>query len=194
MQEVHFYLTDIEIKPPFAQIPLQNIKEIRIIEPDSGRTNASYAFTFIGALMGVFVIVMIIVLLTKSSCPYVYVYDGETYIFEGNIWWRHSPKSGTDDYMPLPDIRGNHGHDKIRISNELKEIQYTDLTELIVVDHPENSEVLLDKKGNPHVLFNKISASEAKSENGDNLLSVLDKKDNDVFLFNEHNATSNTVF
>lgn len=195
LQEVHFYLTDIEIKPPFAQIPLQNIKEIRIIEPDSGRTNASYAFTFIGALMGVFVIVMIIVLLTKSSCPYVYVYDGETYIFEGETFGGAIAQNlERDDYMPLPDIRGNHGHYKIRISNELKEIQYTDLAELIVVDHPENSEVLLDKKGNPHVLFNKISASQAKSENGDNLLSVLDKKDNDVFLFNEHNATSNTVF
>ncbi|MBK6786045.1 MAG: hypothetical protein IPG79_21600 [Saprospiraceae bacterium] len=106
----------------------------------------------------------------------MYVYDGETYIFEGETFGGAIAQNlERDDYMPLPDIRGNHGHYKIRISNELKEIQYTDLAELIVVDHPENSEVLLDKKVTP-CAFNKISASKAKSENGDNLLSVLDKK------------------
>ncbi len=177
LNEVHFYLKSGDIHPPFAEIPLNDIDEIKIIEPDSGRTVASYVFTTVGVLAGVFAILLVIIALTKSSCPYVYVYDGEAYIFEGETFGGAIAQNlERDDYMPLPDIRGNHGQYKIRISNELKEIQHTDLAELVVVNHPIKSEVLLDRKGTPHLLTNKITASGATSENGEHLLTALKKK------------------
>jgi hypothetical protein len=195
LQEVHFYISGDQIQPPLAQIPLEDIKEIRIIEPDSGRTIASYVFTTVGVLVGVFAILLVIVALTKSSCPYVYVYDGETYIFEGETFGGAIAQNlERDDYMPLPNIRDDHGQYKIRISNELKEVQYTDLAQLIVVNHPKKSEVILDKKGIPHLLFDKTEASVAMSERGENLLPTLGIKDQNVFFFNEFNATSNAVF
>jgi hypothetical protein len=145
--------------------------------------------------VGVFAIVLVIVLLTKSSCPYVYVYDGETYLFEGETFGGAIAQNlERDDYMPLPNIRDDHGRYKIRISNELKEIQYTDLAQLIVVNHPKKSEVILDKKGIPHLLLDKTVASVAMSERGENLLPTLGIKDQNVFFFNENNASSNAVF
>jgi len=195
LQEVHFYISGDRIQPPSAQIPLEDIKEIRIIEPDSGRTIASYVFTTVGVAVGVFAIILVIVLLTKSSCPYVYVYDGETYLFEGETFGGAIAQNlERDDYMPLLNIRDDHGRYKIRISNELKEIQYTDLAQLIVVNHPKKSEVILDKKGIPHLLFDKTAASVAMSEGGENLLPTLGIKDQNVFFFNEINASSNAVF
>lgn len=195
LQEVHFYISGEQLQPPIAQIPLEDIKEIRIIEPNTGRTIASYVFTTVGVMTAVVAIILVIVLLTKSSCPYVYVYDGGTYLFEGETFGGAIAQNlERDDYMPLPNIRDDHGRYKIRISNELKEIQYTDLAQLIVVNHPKKSEVILDKKGIPHLLLDKTAASVAMSENGENLLPTLGIKDQNVFFFNENNASSNAVF
>jgi hypothetical protein len=195
LNEVHFYLNTTNLQPPYAVIPLNEINEIKIIEPDSGRTVASYIFTSVGVLVGAFAILLVIVALTKSSCPYVYVYDGEAYIFEGETFGGAiSQNLERDDYMPLPNIKNHHGKYKIRISNELKEIQYTDLAELVVVNHQSKSDVLLDQHGNPQIILNKTAASKASSEYGQNLLSTLEKKDNNVFFFNEDNSISNAVF
>ena len=194
LNEVHFYLKTGSIHPPYAEIPLNEISEIKIIDPDSGRTVASYVFTTVGVLAGVFAILLIIVALTKSSCPYVYVFDGETYVFEGETFGGAIAQNlERDDYMPLPHLKGNHGLYKVRISNELKEIQYTDLAELIVVNHPKKANVILDKYGNPLLLINEINASSAISESGENILPALEKKDKNVFFFNESNSATNAV-
>jgi len=194
LNEVHFYLKTGSIHPPYADIPLNEISEIKIIDPDSGRTVASYVFTTVGVLASVFAILLIIVALTKSSCPYVYVFDGETYVFEGETFGGAIAQNlERDDYMPLPHLKDNHGLYKVRISNELKEIQYTDLAELIVVNHPKKANVILDKYGNPLLLINEINASSAISESGENILPALEKKDKNVFFFNESNSATNAV-
>jgi type IV secretory pathway component VirB8 len=63
------------------QIPVEDIREIRIVEQNTGKTVASYVFSTLGILAGASVVLFIILLLTKSSCPYVYVDDGEGFCF-----------------------------------------------------------------------------------------------------------------
>jgi hypothetical protein len=55
----------------FVEIPLADVKEIRIIEHDTGKTIASYLLTGVGVIAAAYAVLVIIVLLTKSSCPYV---------------------------------------------------------------------------------------------------------------------------
>jgi hypothetical protein len=84
LDEVHIYLNENlkEIHLGYVEIPITDINEIRIIEHNTGKTIAIYALVAVGAL----VIVAIIVAATKSSCPYIYVNDGETFVFEGETF------------------------------------------------------------------------------------------------------------
>jgi hypothetical protein len=86
---------------------------------------------------------------TGASCPYIYVNTGDGYAFAGEIYSGAVYESlERNDYLNLPQLVAENGTYKLKISNELREIQYTNLTELMVIDHPDNSEVLIDKYGN----------------------------------------------
>ena len=141
LYEVHMYLVkDAPILVPEEGvdviIPYENIRQIDIIDEDGGKTAASYIFTTVGVVAGVIVVIAVIYALTKSSCPYVYVHDGEGFVFQGETFGGAIMENMVrDDYMPLPLLKPVDGSYQVRITNELKERQYTDLAELLVVKH-----------------------------------------------------------
>ncbi len=192
--EVHIYLrTPAEtLTIGYADIPLEEIKELRIIDIDTGKTVASYIFGNLGVAAGVLVIISIIAFLTKSSCPYVYVNNGEAFIFSGETYGGAIGANLTrDDYLPLPGLKVVDDTYQLRITNELKERQYTDLAELIVVNHLPEHRTLLDKSGKVHVIGNQEAPLRAKSYSGSNLLQVIAEKDTDSYLFNDENFSEN---
>jgi hypothetical protein len=194
LNEVHIYLYENseDLQLGFAEIPFSSIKSIKIIEKDNGKTTASYVFGGLGIVFGVMVIVTIISALLKSSCPYVYVFDGESFVFEGETFGGAiAPNLQRDDYMPLPSLKTSDDTYRIRISNELKERQYTDLAQLVVVEHPVGKSVLLDKSGEPQLISMVESPVEAISFNGNNLQQVLKEKDDEVYFFNDEDYSVN---
>jgi hypothetical protein len=92
--------------------------------------------------------------------------------------------------MPLPGIRPVDNEYRLKITNELKERQYTNLTELWLVAHPDSTEVLLDQKGKPQVLSGLQPPVSAIASDGENYISQLIKKDSSSYLFNEASATN----
>ena len=81
-------------------------------------------------------------MLTKSSSPFIYAYNGESYEFVGEIYsGAIHPPLERHDYLPLPVLQPVENEYSIKIANEIKEIQHTYLTELLVFDHPENAEI-----------------------------------------------------
>ncbi len=196
LHEVHFYLKDSTqtFQSGNVDIPLTEIREIRIIEKDKGKTIASHIFGTLGVIVGIMVIIGIIAALTKSSCPYIYVNDGEAYVFSGEIYGGAFAKNlEREDYMPLPQIKPINGHYGIRISNELKEKQYTDFAHLLVVDHPDDQRVLMDKTGQPHLLSNIQLPTSAISNVGEDLLNSLSATDSLYHLFNDISDPINKV-
>jgi len=196
LQEVHIYLKNdaAALQTGPVAIPLTDLKELRIIELDSGATIASYVFSTFGIITGVFAILLIIVALTKSSCPYVYVNTGDAFLFAGETFGGAiAPNLSRDDYLPLPAIQPVRGTYQLRISNELKERQYTDLAELVVVNHAPTQTVLLDKYGEVQLLKNSQLPVRANSYQGDDLLPTLAGKDKAVFLFNDEGYSKNGI-
>ena len=190
LNEVHIYVTIPELAVGPTMIPLDSIQEVRIIEMDSGKAILS----FIGVTIGIFVLLLVIVALTKSSCPYIYTYDGEGFIFQGEIYGGAIQRNlERHDFMPLPLLRPVDGEYRLRLSNELKERQYTNLAELVVVNHPEDSKVLLDSRGRPHLISKPIPPEQALSDEGLDLSSVLQATDRSAFLFNEVEANEHAV-
>ena len=172
---------------------MSSIQQIKIIEKDTGKTTASYVFGTLGVIAGALLIISVIIVLTKSSCPYIYSYEGEGFVFEGEIFGGAIAKNlQREDFMPLPSLKPENGLYKIRISNELKEHQYTDLAQLLVVEHPADQKVLLDKNGVVHSIGN-IKPVSAGTFSGDDLLSAMELKDQKVFFFNDEEYSTNGV-
>jgi hypothetical protein len=128
----------------------------------------------------------LIIVATKSSCPFVYVGDGEDYTFTGEMYGGAIyPSLERDDYMPLPDFKPVDGQYHLRIANQLLEKQYTNLANLMIIEHPISSNVLLDKNGGIQTITNPDRPVISHSSTNRNVQSLISEKDSIAYLFNE---------
>jgi len=179
LNEVHIYVTNMETNDRVnVSIPTEAVQKIEVYDRATGATIASWTFSILGAAAAVFGVVTIIVLLTKSSCPFIYTYDGTDYVFSGEVFsGAVQPGLERDDYFPLHLISSNDETYKIKITNEVKEIQSVNLAELLLVDHQKGTDVLFDKNGVPHSFTCPVSPISARISDNTNILNLVSEKD-----------------
>ena len=192
LNEIHFILENSMKSEIGTQviIPFSNIKYISVNDKNTGRSIANVFFGTIGVLA----VIAIIVAATKSSCPFIYVKNGEEFIFTGELYpGILTANQQRDDYLLLPNFNDVKNEFSIKITNELREIQYTDFIQLLEVSHPENVKVLLDKNGHPHTFSNINSPVSVLVDhlNTDNTPALV--KDNNSFLFNSEINTTSSI-
>ena len=185
LNEVHIYVSGFkEIEEGRISVALNSISKIEIYDKDKGSTTASWIFSGIGIAAGAFGILMVIVALTKSSCPFVYISDGKEFIFTGEIFsGATQPGLERDDYLRLPAIIETEGKFQIRIANEVKEIQSINLAEFIIADHSGTASVLIDKSGLFHSVSYPVPPIVAKTSGGRNVMPLVINKDSLSYLF-----------
>lgn len=185
--EIHVYIDEYEtLEDGSIAIPVSGMNRVDVYDYQVGATIASYVFTTLGILTGLYLIVMIIVLLTKSSCPFVYAFDGENYRFYGEMFGGAiSQNMQRDDYMPIPGLTAQNDLFKLKITNELKERQYTDIAELMYFEHPKGVSVLFDKTGKYHTVKDARIPLLARSDNGNDLMRWIGKKDSLTYDFQD---------
>ena len=95
----------------------------------------------------------------KGSCPFVYAFDGEEIRFVTDFLWR-SPLGlrinaqdtagvgQTEDWIKIrgDQLAPREGEYDVRVTAELWETHYWDHISLMVVDHPEETEVHVDER------------------------------------------------
>lgn len=193
--EVHIYVSEYaKANDSLTKVPISAIQKIDVYDKAVGATTASYVFSILGAIVGAFVILIVIILLTKSSCPFVYTSEGIAYHFTGEMFGGaiYSPLE-RDDYMPLPGFEPANNEYKLKISNELLERQYTDLAELMVVQHPVNSKVIIDKNGNLQTILSPVSPITAYTDNQADYAKSLASVDSSSYLFNEDGLKQDAI-
>ena len=186
LNEVHLF-TNAYVKPDQNEkisLPVNSLTRMDIIEPDYGRTIASHVFGTVGVTAAVIGLVYIIILLTKSSCPFVYVKDGVSYNFVGEIFGGAIFKPlQRDDFVKLREVHHGEKSITIKISNELKEIQYTDLARLILVDYPANRTTAMDSRGQAYVTGEAVFPISAVLNNQKQQTAAVSEIDNSYCLF-----------
>lgn len=191
LNEVHFYVSDQTLTSGTVVIPLKNIHQVKVIDPNTGLTILTYVVTIALIAISLYVVILIIVLLTKSSCPYIYSNNGNEFVFEGEIFGGAIGKNlERDDYLPLQNVINNAGEYRIRINNELQERQYTDVTELMLINHPVGTRMLTNRQGTPYMICKEVAPVSAVSIDGTSQLPLLSKRDSSTFLFDNQNHTA----
>ena len=182
-EEMHLYVkakTAEEISKGNIKIAIEDISKVEVYNKQTGVLILQYvggAVVFAGAAF-------IIWALTKSSCPFIYTLDKNDYNFRGEIFGGAiAPNLERDDYMPLPDFTSIDSVFKLKITNELKERQYTDIVELLMVEHPKDMDVLMDSYGKPYSLKNCVSPRSAQTDLGNGYLSELKTLDGIAYQF-----------
>jgi hypothetical protein len=178
LNEVHIYINEYaDLGNGLISIPVGSISKLEIYDPDTAATVGSW---FLGALIvtvAATAILFLIVLLTKESCPFIYTWDGKSYRFQGEIYSGSIHKQlERHDYLKLPTYTGNNSY-TLKMTNEVQEIQHTNLLELVVVDHPQNITVLADKNGVISTIGKPFSPSLVISEAGADVTAQLLSKD-----------------
>jgi hypothetical protein len=190
LDEVHLYLQD-SLLPKFQtgdniKIDLSAIKRAEIYQRAKGRTTVSWVIPMITVPIAVAAVAGTIVLLTKSSCPLVYIKNDNKVEFAGEIFGGAVYSSlERHDYLPLPGFKPSKGRYELLISNGLPEIQYINLAELIIVNHQMNTSVLTDRQGVVHTINQPEAPEEASTTSNSDILSLVNEKDQQCFLFDE---------
>ena len=188
LNEVHLYVNQkAEVSDTVWMVPNSAIERMDVYNHSSKHTT-TYSLLFGLAMIpvayvAVMVLFLLIFLLTGSSCPFIYTWNGQDYEFAGEIYsGAVYPPLERHDYLLLPGLVEENGEYKLKISNELEEIQHTNLLELMVFDHATGREVLVDKYGTAHTISEPVEAVSATSLRGENLLPIIEKEDDLVYL------------
>ncbi|UCG31023.1 MAG: hypothetical protein JSV53_03885 [candidate division WOR-3 bacterium] len=129
----------------FKEVPLDQVKmvHIKVVDP------ATSCLAAIGVTTAAIGLGLLIILATKECCPFVYSYDGEQYIFDGEPYggaiceaFHRTDLSRLEHLIPID------GEYRIQLVNEVEETQHTDEFKLWIVDHPPEVNVIQDAKNN----------------------------------------------
>jgi len=165
-------------KKPY-QIALEQVERLWVQrqEPSTARTIG----LAVGLAVGTLVVVAAIVLATKESCPFVYSWDGEQYVFDAEPYGGSITRGlERDDFGELEHLRPNNGQYQLLITNEVEETQFTNLMELQVVDHRSERVVVTDQ-GRFHTLSSPQPPTAAKDQDGKDLLPWLKATDKRIW-------------
>jgi hypothetical protein len=180
LKEVHIYSKNtlaLDTTKLFT-LPLDQIIKIEVIEHDKSRTSSSYAIGGIGITLGIIGIAAIIVALTKSSCPFVGIYDGQQYIVQGELFGGAvNKKLERADYLPLT-ISPVNGEFQLRIMNELKERQFTNYADLMIIEHDSNTQAIVGADGQIYQVSSLVSPGSAILNHKRNILPAIIQADN----------------
>lgn len=165
-------------------IPVGAIEKLELYDLDLGKTLIASTLLLASIAQTVVIGAIVIWWLTKGeSCPYVYIDgpEGEKLvgeIYSGAIF----PSLERDDFLSLPGIQAVGDRYRVKLTNEVKEIQHTNLAELALIEHPLGTRVLADNAGNYHTIRSPRPPQQARSNGQSDILPLLAASDELKFL------------
>ena len=191
LNELHFYIDpDPAINFGAYALDLSRVTKMEVLEKNKEATITSY---ILGAVVGIGIVVAIVVAL-KSSCPFVSGYNGDEYTLQGEIFsGAIFPQLVRDDHLPLHLEPDKSGFLKVQISNELQEVQYTDLARLQVITHEPNNTIVPGLSGDLYSVMDPEAPLSARTGDGEFVSGPLKYEDDgSVVQMTDSNSTDGT--
>ncbi len=121
--------------------------------------------------------------LEKSSCPYVYSWNGEEYVLDAEPYGAAlSEGLKRTDWVELSELREDRGEYRVLLANELDETEYTDELKLVAVDHAPGVKVAPDLAGGFHTFSDPLPPVSAVDQTGRDILTFVKTNDRAFWL------------
>ena len=184
-----YTLVNVDVDGQLHTIPWNDITTVQIF---SHKRN----YATVGLLVGAAVDALILLAATTSresrpaktdttqfSCPFIYSFDGskfvkETEVFDGAIF----QKAQRTDLVHLENLRADHGECRLRLTNELPEIQFVDEVQLLAVDHPRGSQVYTTTDNRFLTVSSPVSPSRSTDLRGNDVQHFIEKGDDHFWV------------
>ena len=175
-------------------------QEVVMIDPDSVlylNVQRSDAAGTILANIGVLIIILgvaaLIVAATKQSCPFIYSFDGNKYVFDAEPLGGATTKGlERTEYSKMDYLKNINDSYKILVRNEVEETQYIDELSLLAIRHDDDKEVIPDLNGNFYQVKDPQVPLSAKDENGMDLSKAV-RVDDDLYWQTKLPVDSNLI-
>jgi len=170
---------EIEVESPGSEesfkLATSDVAELKVRERRP--TGEVVALSFL-VVLGVALVAVAVVAATKESCPFIYSYDGQDFIFDGEPYGGATMASlQRTDASELEHLKEVDGEYRLRLTNEVDETQHTDHLELVAVDHAAGTRVIMDHDQAPHCFGSEVELVTAVDENGCDLMNWLHADD-----------------
>ncbi len=163
-----FYGTDINGNN--VEVPDDDVLYASVKRVDPGLT----ALATLGVIVGVVGVVAIIIAATKQSCPFIYSFNGEQFVFDAEpLGGAICPGLARTDISRLDFVKPVGREYRLLVRNEVPETQYIDKMKLLIVDHAPEMIVYPDLKGTFYAFKNVQVATSATDEKGMSLMKFL---------------------
>jgi hypothetical protein len=174
-----------------VNIPIDSVLEVWVQKNDPLAT----VLLVIGITAAACLAAVAIVAALKESCPFVYSYDGERYVFDaeplGGAICEGLQRSECSRLEYLKPVDGQY---RLKIRNEVPEIQYLDEMKLLVVDHAPDQTVVPDTAGRLHLVSRALKPERAVDENNRSIAAFVSDQDGMAWQsrMSESDATDTT--
>lgn len=157
-----------------VSVPLTDVLYVEIRKTDPVMTTvATLGFLALAGAISVGIIMA-----TKESCPFVYSYDGESYILDAEPLGGAITKGlERTDLSRLERIRPVDGFYRLLFRNEVEETQQIDHCEILLVDHPPGTEVVHAPSGGFFAVQDPIPPARVVDESGREITSFFQSRD-----------------
>ncbi len=180
--QLHLYVDVLENVDNRVTIPFSTITDLKVLDKNRGLSsmgNVLIAGTSAAAGIGIFLAI-------ACSCPHNYTYDGNQYHYNNTLFTgATAPNLERHDYKSLPDYHPEDDSYKMLVKNEENEIQFTNLMELISVEHSKEVEIAMDQNGKVYTIKQRETAILLTSDNGSDLTYQLNQSDDQAYLFDQ---------
>jgi hypothetical protein len=161
---------DSKASPPVIHLPLDQVSLVEIYYANVAGTVAVVVIT----VLVVLAVAAAIALASKGSCPFIYSFDGEQYVFDGEPYGGAVTRSlARTDWSELEHLRAVGGEYRLLLTNEVDETQYTDSLALWIVDHRPDERAVVDAEGRTQLFRRVESPVSARDETGGDLLPFI---------------------
>ncbi len=114
----------------------------------------------------------------QQSCPFIYSWNGSEWVFDAEPYGGSTTRGlERDDLGELEHLVSVDGEYRLMVTNEVPETQYTNLAELVVVDHAVGTRVVADDHGRFHEIRHPVSPSDARDANDRDLTKWFQSAD-----------------
>jgi hypothetical protein len=158
----------------YVQVPISDILYVKVNVVNYVGT----IFATIGGLALLFMTILLVIALTKESCPFVYSYDGEKYTFDGEpLGGAISKGLEMTDLSRLEYLKPAGGKYRLLFRNEVEETQYIDEASIIIIDHEPGFKIVPDLAGRLHTIKDPILPFSAVDEERNDLTKFVRESD-----------------
>lgn len=187
----HFWVDEPVTWPDSLNLAVRHITKIEITDKDKGATILAWA--------GPPVVVGLAAVLIASSgsgsdpepaptpgtgsCPFVFSFNGEQFTFEGEAYSGSiTPGAERTDYLPIYGLKPVDGKYYLYLNNQNREIQHTNLAQLVIAECPLNTGVVIDKYGTPQLKTSAQPMLSATDSKGTEHRAELTDADGQVYF------------